>query len=149
MGGSEVQNSFRISTDVDLISWPEGVWSPKLISNFYWCRCGGMTHEHGRPKLISNFYWCRSRWPFPVHRVQNSFRISTDVDEVRRDWTSLGPKLISNFYWCRWRWDLDTADCPKLISNFYWCRYPVWDECMIRPKLISNFYWCRWDSLLN
>ena len=139
-----VQNSFRISTDVDrdLVTGDGG---PKLISNFYWCRFGHTNETTTGPKLISNFYWCRYRHRTPPPGVQNSFRISTDVDNVR-------PRMI-------WRvqnsirisTDVDQITNlpewgPKLISNFYWCRSKSHFGGLPRPKLISNFYWCRFAN---
>ena len=98
--GGEVQNSFRISTDVD--------WRPRR-----WSRC---------PKLISNFYWCRSCDHLGAEGVQNSFRISTDVDlsrARRRLWVQNSFRISTDVD----RMILSSAVCPKLISNFYWCRF--------------------------
>ena len=75
-----VQNSFRISTDVDndFERWEANVQNSFRISTDVDNR-----EQRNRvcPKLISNFYWCRFWLVDEDRSVQNSFRISTDVDE--------------------------------------------------------------------
>ena len=75
-----VQNSFRISTDVDTTT----ILAAVAVQNSFRIstdvdRLPARQRRTG-PKLISNFYWCRFTESPNTSIVQNSFRISTDVD---------------------------------------------------------------------
>ena len=119
-----------------------GCWCPKLISNFYWCRYYTSRTNPASPKLISNFYWCRYMTGFKPSKVQNSFRISTDVDRA----VDVHAERVQNSF--RISTDVDWVECKyrSQVQNSFRISTDV-DLLMpwirISPKLISNFYWCR------